>query len=121
MALAKSFTKTWSGPGSESSTSSTTSGLLGSTRIAARHLVLIVLPLRMVGRRCPKRAVFLPLKRCLRRYRNTSDAGSFDRFRNQPGRFAVFDEFPQVSGSSGAAFDNTEGLLNCHKPAVEHP
>src|SRR5262245_32612359 len=61
------------------------------------------------------------LNRCSGRYRNTCNASFFDGFSNEPGGFHLFDEFSQIPGSSGAAFDNTEGLLNCHKPAVEHP
>ena len=44
-----------------------------------------------------------------------------DRPRNQPRGFYVLDEFPQIPSSSVAAFGNTEGLLNRHEPAVEHP
>src|SRR5678815_537200 len=58
---------------------------------------------------------------CRRRDRYTTNTGFLDRPGNQPRSFYVVDEFAQVSSSGVAAFGNPEGLLNRHKPTVEHP
>ena len=58
---------------------------------------------------------------CRRWDRYTTNTGFLDRPGNQPRGFYVVDEFAQVPSSRVAAFGNTEGLLNRHEPAVEHP